>query len=36
MMNKDFSGQNGFVWFTAVIANKQDNAQFGSLRFRII
>jgi hypothetical protein len=36
MVKEDFAGQNGFVWFTGVVANNQDKAQVGRVRVRII
>lgn len=36
MVRDDFAGQNGFVWFTGVVANNQDKAQVGRIRVRII
>lgn len=36
MLRDDFAGQNGFVWFTGVVANNQDKAQVGRVRVRII
>ena len=34
--NKDFAGKNGFIWFTAVIEDRQDPIKLGRVRVRCV
>lgn len=36
MLNKDFYGRNGFVWWTGVVENNDDPLKLGSVQVRII
>lgn len=36
MIEKDFAGKNGFVWWTAVVVDRKDPANLGRCKVRII
>lgn len=36
MLNKDFYGRQGFIWFTGIVEDVKDPAQLGQVRVRII